>query len=151
MRDPSNASSGLLGWKWEEGVTMHPFWAVRRFTKEQLDNEQAQMDKRDKGQTKEWKLLNFNCSFVIRQFSVCHVGTFQSSSVSETLFVDVPLMTNNVAIEKGQELLLEIEKKAPANKRKQSTWREELQKPPKAKPPQKSQAEKKKKTSAQEI
>ena len=134
------SSSDSPAWKWEVGVTMHPFWAVRRLAREQVESENLQMEKPAKP-AKGGKAqpathsnatpLKYNCELKPRQFSVCHVGVFQSGNVSNTLFVEVPLMTNFLPIEQGQELLFEVVKKEPSKKRG-ATWKDESTKPAKA-------------------
>ena len=115
-------------WKWASSVTMHPFWAIRRLSQDQLN-----------AKTKDGPPASpeaFNCELTERQFSVCNVGRFGGGSISLTVFVEIQLMTNFVEIKRGQELLFEVTKKDAA-KRKACTWKEDARKPrkePKATP-----------------
>ena len=115
-------------WKWASSVTMHPFWAIRRLSQDQLN-----------AKTKDGPPASpeaFNCELTERQFSVCNVGRFGGGSLSLTVFVEIQLMTNFVEIKRGQELLFEVTKKDAA-KRKACTWKEDARKPrkePKATP-----------------
>ena len=131
--DPIAADEGdeAPSWKWTEGVTMHPFWTVRRLSREQLDKENAQRAaEAAKNKSATPSPLEFNCELKVRQFSVCNVGLFQTASISNTAFVEVPLLTNSVQIDEGQELLFEAVAKAPT-KRKEATWKDDSQRPPK--------------------
>ena len=107
-------------WKWASSVTMHPFWAIRRLSQDQLN-----------AKTKDGPPASpeaFNCELTERQFSVCNVGRFGGGSLSLTVFVEIQLMTNFVEIKRGQELLFEVTKKDAA-KRKAFTWKEDARKP----------------------
>ena len=85
MKDPaavagSSASRGDIEWVWGQGKTetMHPFWAVRRITQEQLDKEVQACNKRNKTAVAEdWKAPpNFNCELVekCQSLSIATVG-----------------------------------------------------------------------------
>ena len=90
-------------WKWESDTTMHPVWAVRRLSEEQLKQRNAKEAAKANpkqgpaGSPKPGEVpasLSYNCSFVTKQFNVCNVGVFQSGSVALNLAVEVPLLTN---------------------------------------------------------
>ena len=132
-------------WKWTPSVTMHPFWAIRRLSEDQL-NAKTKDGPPTSPQT-------FNCELMQRQFSVCNVGKFCGGSVSLTVFVEIQLMTNFVEIKRGHELLFEVTKKDAA-KRKACAWKDEAQKPrkePKATPAESKAASPAKGSQALEI
>ena len=105
---------------------MHPFWAVRRLTAEQLDTEQRACIKRNKtavaGKTE--KVPNFNCELqeqVPSAVSVCTVG---SAVANCTLLVKVPVLTNSTALAPGDELILELTIEAKEKTPTKRTWRD---------------------------
>lgn len=68
-----------IQWLWGQGKaeTMHPFWAVRRLTADQLDSEQKACIKRNKTAVagKNEKVPSFNCEFQEQvQSAVCICG-----------------------------------------------------------------------------
>ena len=115
---------GTLDWAWDAGVTLHPFWAVRRLSAEQLEKENE-----NKASLKNGVAKTFNCELITREFTVCHVGVFQSDSASLTVAVSLPILTNSRNIALGEELLLEVGQTKAAPKRKVSTWKEDTKKP----------------------
>ena len=94
---------GTRLWTWNGEKTLHPFWAVRRMTREDLEKESsAQVP------------LAFNAELVEVEYTVMSLGAFQQDNVGITLAVKVPMMTNTVDLEPGQELIMEA---APKNKK----------------------------------
>ena len=132
---PPEQDESEPSWKWESGVSMHPFWAVRCLSPDQLTNENAKLAAaaKKKGKTAVAEQpMSYNCSLTTRQFTVCNVGVFQHGPVAFNLGVDVEIMTNFKKIAIGEELLLEGEKKASSsNKHKASTWKDAAQRPAK--------------------
>ena len=107
-------------WIWNQGggETMHPFWAVRRMTAQQLAKAALQTEP---GETKP----RFNCEVVVRQMTSCIVSTIEGNVYSRARMFDVPFLTNRDEVKKGEELLLEIsEKQKTKGGEKKRTWRD---------------------------
>lgn len=96
-------------WSWKGDETLHPFWAVRRLSRD---------DKQKTAST------TFNTETAEKDFNVVTVGQIGEDSISITLTVTVPMLTNSVALKKGDELFMETTAKMAA-KRKITTWKEE--------------------------
>ena len=100
---------------------MHPFWAVRRMTIDQLMKEIAMAAK---GSVKRLP-PRFNCKLETHQFSCVTHGVVQGQSVKTSRLHDVPFLVNMVALEEGEELILEltVKKKDKEAKAKARTWK----------------------------
>ena len=104
---------GTRLWTWNGEETLHPFWAVRRMTREDLEKESsAQVP------------LAFNAELVEVEYTVVSLGAFQQDNVGITLAVRVPMITNTVDLEAGQELIMETAPKKKPTKRTIS-WRDD--------------------------
>ena len=68
-------------WKWASSVTMHPFWAIRRLSQDQLNAKTNELNCEKRPQ-KPASPEAFNCELTERQFSVCNVGRFGGGSLS---------------------------------------------------------------------
>ena len=122
---------------------MHPFWAVRRITPQQLDKEIDACVKRNKTAVagKEEIVPSFNCQFQEYAQSSVTLSTVGTSVANCARIVKVPLLTNSKALAKGEELILplvvETETKEKALSKRTRTWRdvekEEMQRAAKAK------------------
>ena len=102
-------------WAWadkeSEAESMNPFWAVRRMTDAQLSSANA-----EKPMTE--PKLRFNCELVDVPFSAVCAGVLHSKPMANTRMVEIQCLTNSVALEEGEELLLRVDAPA-AKKRKQ--------------------------------
>ena len=84
---------------------MHPYWAVRRMTVGQLCRE-IQIAK-EAGKS---PLQRFNCGFVTKVFNDVAVGLVKSGrSLNISKTVEVPFLTNEVQVHKGEELILQVQ------------------------------------------
>ena len=104
---------GIRLWTWNGEETMHPFWAVRRMTRWDLEKESTAQAP-----------LAFNVELVDVDYSVVSLGAFQEDTVGITLAVRVPMITNTVDLEAGQELIMETATKKKTAKRT-ITWRDD--------------------------
>ena len=87
-----------------------PFSAVERLTE----------DERRKAQKGA-----FNFTFEDKEFVAVTVGASCGDSIAITLVVVVPIMTNAVAVKKGEELLLESTPRKET-KRKDGSWKNDV-------------------------
>jgi hypothetical protein len=89
-------------WIWAQGGadTMHPFWAVRRLTDKQL--QQAKVD------NPTGKIApRFNCEFLPKTLSVVCIASITDKINNSTRMIEIPILTNSIDLEEGEELLLE--------------------------------------------
>ena len=107
-------------WVWanteNEAESMNPFGAVRRMTDAQLSSANV-----EKPMTE--PKLRFNCELVATSFSAVCAGVLHSKPIASTRMVEMQCLTNSVALEEGEELLLRLD--APAAKKKagaKRTW-----------------------------
>ena len=91
---------------------MHPFWAAERLTE----------DERRKSQRGA-----FNLKYEDKELSAVTVGASGGGSMSVTFTVVVPIMTNAVAVKKGEDLLLQITS-TKETKRKEGSWKDDVAK-----------------------
>ena len=113
-------ASHVRAWEFKGDETLHPFWVVERLTE----------DERRKAQKGA-----FNLTCEDKEFAAVTVGASGSDSIATTLSVVVPIMTNAVAVKKGEELFLENTTKKEV-KRKEGSWKTDVantEKAPKAK------------------
>ena len=105
-------ASHVRPWNFKGDEAMHPFWAVERWT----DDERR---KAKKGA--------FNMILEDKEFPALSVGALTKYSNASTFAVVVPIMTNAVAVRKGEELCLEIVIKN-ATERKEGSWKTDVAK-----------------------
>ena len=120
-----------VSWKWSAvgEETMHPFWAVRRMTASQLT--QAKL------QTPSGQLVpRFNCELKVVPLSAVNIAAVGGKVLNRTRLHDVPFLTNNVSLARGEELILEVpEKRAKSSAgSKRASSREIMNLEKKAKP-----------------
>ena len=110
-------------WNWEDGpYTMHPFWAVRRLTDKQLARAVAEHEERPKGATKP----RFNCSIVRHSLSNVSTGMCPNDNYVNTVrIIEVPFLTNFLAVEDGEELIMQVGAKKEAPRARDRTWRDD--------------------------
>ena len=97
---------------------MHQFWAVQRLTQEDLQKKIA-------NEPQSRLPAGFNVTTVITDHDVVSIGKLNEKSVSLTLQVQVPMMTNEATIRKGEQLVMEHIAAAVARKRKETSWKNE--------------------------
>ena len=123
--EPVSASRGRV----RTLATLNTFWGVRRVTAKALEQSNSIFVSSYK------KKRSFNCSLQkVNITNVC-VGIVKNVPVNITRIVEVPFMTNHIAVEAGEELLMEKPEdgvgaapKAQAKKQKATTWKELEQK-----------------------
>ena len=103
-------ASHVRAWELKGDETMHPFWAVERLT-------ECERKKAEKGA--------FNMKLEEKEFAAATVGALTRDSVATTFAVVVPIMTNAVAVKKGDELSLEIIVRKET-KRKEGSWKTDV-------------------------
>ena len=107
-----NVERSVDDYKWSEpgyqprgpcqtAAALGPFWGVRRLTASTLKQSNAILE------TAFRKKQSFNCELQKRTVTNVCVGNVNGLSVSATRIVAVPLMTNTVQVEAGEELLME--------------------------------------------
>ena len=107
-----------LVWEWKGDETLHPFWAIKRLSRDALQqllhkNRAARMS------------AEFNMEYVERDFNVVTVGQITGDSTSITLTVSVPMLTNTSALQAGDEVLAEVAAKNKCAKRKDTDWKDD--------------------------
>ena len=101
--------------------TMHPFWAVRRLTDKQLAREKCLAEERT-------LRPRFNCTIAWRDMSCGTVGVVKNRAVNFTRLFEVPFLTNEVEVEEGEELILEVAEKVSVERTPtKRTWRQAVQ------------------------
>ena len=108
-------------WAWNEGGedTMHPFWAVRRMTAQQMARAKVEVAA---GKPPP----RFNCELVVRSISLVCVGAMEGHSLNRTRIFEVPFLTNIQEMMQGEELILEVTGRRADPKVTKRTWREAL-------------------------
>ena len=130
LAPPTNAKVGVVAtsmddWIFESdgrgncSASLYPFWGVRRETAKalQLANEAR----------KTFKDQSFNCSLKTKNLTNVCVGVVNDEQVGGTRIVEVPFMTNHVAVEKGEELLMEQPEQVAVKPKKPKaarTWKD---------------------------
>ena len=106
-------------WIWgERGLeTMHPFWAVRRLTETQLQQERMKA-KEDKSRI--MPLPRFNCEIEYKNTSVVCIAAVGGQCFNRTRILQTPYLTNTEYLIKGDELLLEIHERVKKDAPKRS-------------------------------
>ena len=108
-------------WIWKEGgqETMHPFWAVRRMTAQQLA--------RAKADVKPGRLSpRFNCEIVMHHLTTCVITATELQTYSRARIFEVPFLTNSEELEEGEELILEIAERIPKQTPTKRSWKDVL-------------------------
>ncbi len=90
---------------------MHPFWAVRRMTSQQLHT-----------YTTPQVPLSFNCELRERQFCVTTIGPLKDGSLAMPTVVQVPVLPNVAPLTAGDELLSEVTSTKKPEKKREETW-----------------------------
>ena len=124
----TSTSDKEIQWLWGHGKpeSMHPFWAVRRLTAEQLDTERTACIKRNKTAAagKNENVPSFNCELeehILSAVCMCVVG---DKTANCTKLVKVPVLTNATELATGDELILPITLSPKAKTPAKRTWRD---------------------------
>ena len=90
--------TAVVEWSWGEGSeeTMHPFWAVRRLTQKQLEQERVNQPL---GQIKK----RFNCKLQTLTLSAVNIATVKGKCLNLTRLLHVPFLANAFALQKDEE------------------------------------------------
>ena len=109
------------GWEWNQGGedTMHPFWAVRRMTAQQLARAKVEVATGKPAP-------RFNCELVMRSISLVCVGAMERHSLNRTRIFEVPFLTNSEEVMEGEELILEVSEKRTDPKTTKRSWRDAM-------------------------
>ena len=102
---------------------MHPYWAVRRLTQQQMAHEQDKWNP-EAGMPRP----RFNCELKLMTLSSVCIACINEKALNRTRLLDVPFLVNNVPLEAKEELLLEvgkIEKKEKMQRKR--TWKDLVQ------------------------
>lgn len=102
-------------WEWTGEETLHPFWAIERMSREELQKKSAAANTR----------RAFNVVMTTKSYNVVTVGNVKDDSIATTTSVIVPIITNEAAIAAGEELLLESAARPAAHKRKTESWKDD--------------------------
>ena len=113
---------GTRIWQWRGDESLHPYWAVQRITTDDLKKKNA----------RQTHAQTFNVALKEKQYNVVTVGEVGGNSVSMTMIVSLPMITNERALVAGEELLMEVAPKAP-QKRKVTSWKDDVASVAKAK------------------
>jgi len=124
----ASGSNEDIEWVWGQGraETMHPFWAVRRLTPEQLDKDVEACIKRNKTAVagKQEAIPSINCELEEQVHSFVHIATVGQCVVNCTRLIKVPFLTNIKALKKGEELLLSLVVQVKEKRAVKRTWRD---------------------------
>ena len=132
-----------LKWSKDESEVLHPFWAVRRLTTDQLQTETNHLLAQQKNSGEKQKIPKFNCEIVHRNHTYVAIGTAEGQkSLGSTRIIGVPFITNSKDLAEGEELIVKHvarvkTTKPKKGKRWQDVQREEEQEANKKKKPKK--------------
>ena len=98
---------------------MHPFWAVRRMTAQQLARAKVEVATGKPAP-------RFNCELVMRSISLVCVGAMERHSLNRTRIFEVPFLTNSEEVMEGEELILEVSEKRTDPKTTKRSWRDAM-------------------------
>ena len=90
---------------------MHPCWGIRRVTADTA---------RKEGKT-------INCEFAEKTFTCVSIGAVSGDSLSMTVSVTVPVVSNAMKIQAGEELFLPMAVRV-APKKRAETWKDDMKK-----------------------
>ena len=106
----SSASTPTIEWLWGEGPpeTMHPFWAVRKLTQQQLDQEIHEKRAASAITGVPFKPPSFTCELETFEHSSVIIATVADVISNCTKLVGVPYLRNKDALVAGEELILQV-------------------------------------------
>jgi len=116
-------------WEWsvDQKESLHPFWAVRRLTKAQLNHEIV--SKKESGK----RPPRFNCDFVIQRMSNVTVSAIRDHVHNFARMYNVPFLTNNVELKCDEELIVQVHPKPIKQDDRKRSWRDAVADQAKAK------------------
>ena len=118
----SGDGAASTAWQFSGDESLYPWWAVTRLSPEEMHKLKAS--------SKETMDSRFNMQVEPQEFAAVAVG--QKNLV---LHVTVPVLTNSVALRKGERLFLQHVAKAADKKRPAETWKTDAKKPKRGKEP----------------
>ena len=114
--------SDMTKWKWgptDSSQSMHPFWAVRRLTDQQLRKLNAAAIEEKKPPKR------FNCELTSLSMTIVTIGLVGMEAVNCTRTYEVPFMTNTEELQAAEELIMRTEDpKKKAEKRPIGSWKD---------------------------
>ena len=116
VAEGASAVADALEWAWTGEESLYPYWAVTRLSGDEMRKMQAEQ---------ETLTARFNVEVIKQEFANVTVGCEQRNM---TLHVVVPVLTNIVALRKGERLYLEVVAKAKSKKKAPETWRTDASK-----------------------
>ena len=100
----ASTTSTAPTWNWEGAETMNPFWAVRRLTDKQLEQEMKDWTP-ETGKPRP----RFNCQLETQSLSLVNLGVVRSKALNRTRMLYVPFLTNDIDLVENEELILEVQ------------------------------------------
>ena len=91
-------------------------WAIKRLSSTDLRYRQVKYGPH----------LRFNVEYIEKEIMVLTVGNVEGKNVAITYAVTVPVVTNAVAVTKGEDLVMEVAATNPLNKRNDIGWKEHV-------------------------
>ena len=116
VAEGASAVADALEWAWTGEESLYPYWAVTRLSGDEMRKMQAEQ---------ETLTARFNVEVIKQEFANVTVGCERRNM---TLHVVVPVLTNIVALRKGERLYLEVVAKAKSKKKAPETWRTDASK-----------------------
>ena len=110
----SEGDGASTSWQFTGDESLYPWWAVTRLSPEEMRKLQS---------SRETRACRFNMQLAPQEFAAVAVG-----EENLVLHVTVPVLTNFVALQKGERLFLEHARKAVDKKRPADTWKTEAKK-----------------------
>ena len=101
-------------WRWSGDESMFPFWAIERLSSTELRRRQI----------KDGPRLRFSVEHIENDIMVLTVGNVEGKEVAVTYAATVPVVTNAVAVTKGEDLVMEVAATNPMKIRNDIGWKE---------------------------
>ena len=113
------------GWVWGTGgqESMHPFWAVRRATAQQLERENLAKLGTSAPEADPQSRLSFNCGFVKVSHTCVDIAVLGDTPLGRSRILEIPWLTNTRALRAGEELCLEIPEIVKEKSGQKRGWR----------------------------
>ena len=99
------------------GETMNPFWAVSRYTSDELKSKNSKDNSAHK----------FNVMLSTKQYQVVTVGMLGDQNLNLLSLVDVPMLVNPDRLGKGDNVILEVQPKKGVKRKEEKGWKDAVQ------------------------
>jgi len=111
-------------WNWgKDGVdTMAPFWVITRMIATAMEKRKLVAQQRDR----DGVIPCFNCTIELCAVSCVSIACVEGRMMNVARSFHVPLVTNNIDVADGEDLILEVPEKEVQHKKRKRTWKEEL-------------------------